>query len=175
MTPSKRILGAVAAASTLALALPGAAGASKPGDLTFQQTFPLASRLCAKVAAGTENKHLKAAAAQVTVDCEALQSTFTAAQTTVLAARAAIDPALAADRALLRAACPNPKVVHAACRKAHRVDDAAIVVLLHQRHAARHSYYKSVEAARKQFWAQVRALRGEHHVKADTPIAVPPA
>src|SRR5258708_3139488 len=109
MTPAKRIIGAVTAASALAFSLPGTAGAAKPGDLTSQQTFPLGSALCAKVAAGTENKHLKAAAAQVTADCAALQSTFTTAQTTVLAARATIEPALAADRAALRTACPNPK------------------------------------------------------------------
>jgi hypothetical protein len=175
MTPPKRIIGAIAAAGTLAVALPGNAGATPAGNLTFQQTFPLASTLCAKVAAGTEGKHLKAAAAQVTADCETLLAEFTAAHNAVLAARASIEPALAADRASLRAACPNPKVVHAACRKAHRLDDKAIVSLLHQRQAARHSYYKAIEAARAQFWAQIHLIRGEHHVKADTPIPVPPA
>jgi len=177
MTPPTRPMAAVAVACALGLALPGAAGAhaSPPGSLTFQQTFPLASSLCAKVAAGTENKHLRAHAVQVTADCAALQATFTVAQTTVVAARAALLPQLAADRAAVRAACPNPKVVRAACRKAHKLDDAAIVSILHQLHAARHAYYKSVEAARRQFWAAIKSLPHEHHAKADLPITVPPA
>jgi len=173
MSPPKSIIGALAATGVLALSLPGSAGA-KPGDLTFQQTFPLASGLCAKVAAGTEGKRLKANAAQATADCEALLASFTAAQGTVLAARTAIEPTLAADRAFVRSACPNPKVVHAACRKAHRLDDAAILSLLHQLHAARHSYFKSIEAARKHFWAAIHTIRGEKHIKADKPITVPP-
>ena len=77
------------------------------------------------------------------------------------------------DRAVLRTACPNPKVVKAACRKAHKLNDAAISSLAHQLRAARHSYFKSVEAARKQFWASIKGLPGEKHVKADTPIPVP--
>jgi hypothetical protein len=173
MTPSTRILGALAASSALALSAPGVAGAAPPGSLTFEQTFPLASRLCAKVAAGTENKHLKANAAAATADCTTLQSTFTTAHSTVLATRAAILPTLAADRAALKAACPTPKDVKAICRKAHKADDAAIVSLLHQLRAARHSYYRSIESARKQFWAEIKSLRGEKHIKADKPIQVP--
>ena len=43
MSPSSRIIGALAAASALALSAPCIAGAAAPGSLTFEQTFPLAS------------------------------------------------------------------------------------------------------------------------------------
>src|SRR5690242_8991980 len=98
MTPPNRIIGAVAATVALAMALPSAAGASKPGDRTFQQTFPVASALCAKVAAGTEGPRLKAKLAQVTADCAALEAAFAPAHTTVLAVRTALLPTLIADR-----------------------------------------------------------------------------
>ena len=173
MSPSSRIIGALAAASALALSAPGIAGAAAPGSLTFEQTFPLASRLCAKVAAGTENKHFKANAADVSADCTTLQSTFTTAQSTVVAIRAAILPTLAAEKAAVHAACPDPKVVKAACRKVHRADDAAILSMARQLRAARHSYFKGIESARKTFWTAIKSLPGEKHIKVDKPIFVP--
>jgi hypothetical protein len=178
MTPSKRIAAAVAvAAGALALALPGSAFATpKPGSLTFQQTFPLASGVCAKVAAGTENKHLAKFAVQVTADCAALEATFTQNHALVLAARTAILPTLTADRAAVHAACPNPKArpILLACKQAHKTNDAAIRSLVAQLHLAYHTYFKSIEAARGAFWSAIHALPGEKHVHADIPITVPP-
>jgi uncharacterized caspase-like protein len=176
MTPPSRITGAVAAAAgALALALPGAASGAKAGSLTFQQQFPLASALCAKVAAGTESKHLQKFAVQLTADCAALQATFTQSQATVLATRAAILPTLTADRAAVHSACRNlkPKEVRLACVRAHRANDAAIKSLVQQLHSANHAYWQSVETARHTFWAEVKSLRGLKHVPADKPIPVP--
>ena len=56
MTLPRRQLGAVAVlASAISLAVPGVASATgtKAGDRTFQQTYPLASKVCASVAAGS--------------------------------------------------------------------------------------------------------------------------
>src|ERR1700716_2224861 len=104
MTPTIRFAGVAAVlAATVTLALPAVAGA-KAGDRTFQQTYPVASQLCAKVAAGKEGKRLKRFATQVLADCSALQSGFTAAQSTVLAARAALTAQIAADHAAIAAA-----------------------------------------------------------------------
>jgi hypothetical protein len=167
----------VAIVAAFALALPTAAGAharaARAGDLTIQQTFPLASQLCAKVAAGTENRHLKRFATQVTADCAALSMAFTTAQAQVLAARAAILPTLTADRAALAAACPNPRVVHQMCHNVHRADDAAIHALAAEMHAAAHAYYISIIIARARFWDAIQALPGEHHVHQDKPIEIP--
>jgi hypothetical protein len=176
MIRPSRITGAVAAAAgTLALALPGAAAGARAGDLTFQQQFPLASALCAKVAAGTESKHLQKFATQLTADCAALQATFTTNQAAVLAVRAAIMPTLTADLAAVHSACPDPKakVQRVACIRAHHANDAAIKSLRAQLHSANRTYWKSVESARHTFWSAVKSLRGEKHVRADKPIPVP--
>ncbi|HEX3510770.1 MAG TPA: hypothetical protein VHT27_06690 [Solirubrobacteraceae bacterium] len=176
MTPPTRIVGLVPiVASVLALALPGAAGAIKAGDATFQQTFPLASSLCAKLAAGTENKHLAKFVPQVTEDCTTLQSAFTNAQTSVLAARTAIQPTLIADRAALHAACPTPRDAALACRNARHVNRITTHSLALQLHAAAHAYFATIEGARKVFWTAIKSLPGEHHATADKPIVIPPA
>jgi hypothetical protein len=176
MTPPTRITGAVAVLGTAAaLVFPAVAGA-KPGDKTFAQTFPVASTVCAKVAAGTESKHLKKFVTQVTADCTALQTAFTAAQTTELASRATIEPPLTAARAAVKAACPTTtKPVAGACMLAHRSNDASIHSLAKALHIAQHSYFSTVEAARLTFWKEIKSLPGEKHIKADTPIPVPSA
>ncbi|TMK23633.1 MAG: hypothetical protein E6G62_11480 [Actinobacteria bacterium] len=173
MTLPRRQLGAVAVlASAISLAVPGVAGATGPkaGDRTFQQTYPLASKVCASVAAGTEGKHLKRFAAQVLADCTALQSGFTAAQSTVLAARVAQQ--IAADRAATMAACPKPNDQPPVCLQTRRQNNAALVTLKHQLVRAAHRYYRTIEASRDRFWKAIRALPGEGHVHEDEPVPV---
>jgi hypothetical protein len=170
MTLPTRLLGAVAvAATTASLAIPGVASA-KAGDKTFQQTYPLASKVCANVAAG-KAKRLQKFAPQVLADCAALQNGFTAAQAMVLAARAAIEPQLAADRAALTAACPKPPAKRPLCRHARETDEPAIAVLARQQHHAARRYFRKIEANRRKFWRAIRALPGEGHAHEDAPIA----
>ena len=108
MNLHRRLLGgAVIVAAATTLAIPVTAGASA-GDRTFQEVYPIASHLCANVAAGTERRRLKSFAPAVLADCQALQAEFTAAQTTVLAARAVLTPQIAANRAAILAVCPTP-------------------------------------------------------------------
>jgi hypothetical protein len=172
MKPS-RIAGVTATAATLAtLALPGVAGAAA-GDKTFPQTFPLASSLCARVTAGVERKSLKPSAAQVLADCSTLQSTFTSAQSTVLAARGTIAPQVAADHAAIAAACPAPaNPPSATCVQTRKIEKAALDALQSQRIAAAMTYYHAIDAARHHFWAAIRTLPGEHRVRADPPVPV---
>lgn len=171
MILSSRMAGALAAvAATAALAFPAAAGA-KAGDRTFQQTYPMASMLCAKVTAGKEGKHLKRFATQVLADCAALQSGFTAAQGTVLAARAAITPQIVANRTAITAACPTPTKQPAGCNHARTVNGRAIDTLRHQLAKASRRYYRTIELNRRHFWKAIRALPGEGHAHADLPIA----
>ena len=125
MAPSNRLAGVAAVAMAAALAFPGVAGA-KAGDRTFQQTFPGASQLCANVAAGKGGKRLKRFAPQVLADCATLQSSFTAAQSAVLAARAALAPQIAADRAAILAACPAPKTASLACLQTRAANRPAL-------------------------------------------------
>jgi hypothetical protein len=175
MTPRRRLFGAIAvsvcATSLVVPAMAGAAG-PKAGEKTFQQTYPLASKLCASTVAGTEGKHLKRSATQVLADCTTLQSAFTAAQTTVLAARTTLTAQITADRALVTTACPTPKDTAAVCVQTRTTENKAIATLRAQRLAAVRHYYKTVEANRAAFWKAIRALPGEGHVHADQPIPV---
>jgi len=172
MNLHRRLLGGVViAAAATTLAIPVTAGASA-GDRTFQATYPIASRVCANVAAGTERKGLKRFATTVLADCQALQREFTAAQTTVLAARAVLTPQIAADRAAILAVCPTPTDAQPVCVQVRDARHAALVVLQRQRvHAARR-YYRTVEAARDRFWNAIRALPGESRIPADAPIPI---
>jgi hypothetical protein len=170
MTLHRRLLGAVAiSASAISLAVPGVAGA-KAGDRTFQQTYPLASKLCASVAAGTEGKHLKRFATQVLADCTALQSTFTTAQSTVLAARATLTAQITADRAAITTACPTAKDQQPLCVQTRSRQGRALGALKHQLARAARHYYRAIEASRDRFWKAIRALPGEGRVHEDQPI-----
>jgi hypothetical protein len=170
MTPPSRLTGAAGAlAVAAALAFPGGAGAVV-GTKTFQQTFPQAAKLCAKVAAGTENKHLKHFVTQVTADCTALQSTFTSAQSTVVSARTSITAQIAADRAAIATACPASSTTKPACVSTRAGEEAAIAVLNRQLRTARRTYWSTLETARHTFWNAIRSLPGESHVHADTPL-----
>jgi hypothetical protein len=175
MTLTRRLFGAAAiSASAISLALPGVAGASTPkaGEKTFQQTYPLASKVCANVAAGTESKHLKKFAAQITADCTTLQTAFTASQTTVIAARTTLTAQITADRAAITVACPTPKDQAAPCLSTRATVGKAVDALRHQRLLAVRHFYKAIEASREAFWKVFRALPGEGHVHADQPIPV---
>ena len=172
MTVPPRLLGILAMAAAAApFAVPAAASATA-GDKTLAQTYPVASGLCAKVTAGTENKHLKLYAPQVLADCTALQSEFTATQSAVLLARTTIAVQIASERTTTAVACPTPKDVKAACLHVRRADRTAILALQRQRVHAVRLYYTTIETARDHFWKAIRALPGEHRIHADAPIPV---
>lgn len=172
MTSLRRLALAVAVpASMLSLAVPAIAGA-KAGDNSIQKTYPLATKLCGKVAEGTENKHLKKYATQVTADCAKLTSDFNAAQATVLAARASIEPQIAALKAATKTACPTPGHQTALCHSTRKTNEDAVTVLNRQMHQAARHYYEAVEASRHAFWRSVKSLPGEHHIRTDAPIDV---
>jgi hypothetical protein len=170
----KRLLGVAAIASTAVLILPGAASAgNKAGEQSFEKSFPVASKLCAKVAAGTENKRLVKVAAQILTDCETLKTEFAAAQTTVVTARTTIRAQISADRAAIKVACPKgPSDTHPACVSTRHSEKVAIGALRQQLLAAVHLYYKTVESDRRAFWAEIKALRPARHLAPDKPIHV---
>ncbi len=174
MTPPSRVAAAVAvlaSAFTLSIA---ASAAARAGDASFQQTFPVASTLCARVAANTEGKHLKRFASQAVADCTLLLGRFGGAQASVLALRAAVTPQLAADRAAIAGACPSGPQ-RALCRRTHLREDPAIDALRRQLKVATRSYYRTIELARERFWNAIHALPGERRLRADAPIAQLPS
>lgn len=163
--------GALTAACTLGIC--GVAAASA-GHRSFEKTYPLASRLCANVAKGAGPKRLRSSArsTKVLADCAALESSFKAAQLTVLAADSSIAAARAAQHASVTSACAGtlehkPSCTHAR-HKARKVLDG----LEQQRIRAAHTYYVGVETARRAFWSEIHAVPGGADVVADKPIPV---
>jgi len=172
MTRSSKLASATAiVACAAALAVPATAGATtRAGDASFQQVYPDASGLCARVAAGTEHNRLKRYAPQVLADCAALQSTYSSATATVLAARTVLTPQIAADKRALAAACRTSARRDAACRRARPGDSQAIAALKAQLHGDVSSYHASLEAGRRSFWHAIHALRGESKLPGDKPV-----
>jgi hypothetical protein len=170
MTLPTRLLGVLAVAATAALlAIPSAASA-RAGDRTFQETYPVASKLCTEVAAG-KRKRLHRFATRVQADCAALQSAFTADQTDVLAARATLGGAVAADRAAIVAACPAAMVGHPPCENTRTSENRAIGALRRELVDAALRYFRVAETHRLIFWREIHAIPGERRLPADLPIA----
>jgi hypothetical protein len=169
----KRLIGAAAiAVASVALAIPSGAGAViKAGDRTFVKTFPVASHFCTEVAAGNK-PHYKTVMAAVLADCTTLQANFTSAQSAVLTTRASLTSQIAADKALVTAACPKPMLGKPACHDTRKTQHAAIEVLRAERRAAVHLYYITVESDRRAFWHAIHLLKGLAHVPADKPIKI---
>jgi hypothetical protein len=172
---SIRVICSIAVATSIGcLGLSASALASpRAGERSFQQTYPVASPLCARVSAGTEGKRLKRSVAAVSADCGALESSFTTVQSEVVIERAALRAQIAADNATITAACPvvvPPPGV--ACDQARKVDGTAVAGLRSQIHRDARRYYRRVEAARARFWAAIHALPGESRVRADAPIPI---
>jgi hypothetical protein len=170
MSLSTRSVGALAVAATAALLVIPSAASARAGDHTFQETYPVASKLCAEVTTG-KRKRLRHFAPRVLADCAALQSGFTAAQSEVLAARTTLGSALAADRAAIVTACPAPMVGHTPCEHIRATENVAIAALRRQLvHAARR-YFRIVEAHRLAFWRAIHAIPSGRHLAADLPVA----
>jgi len=171
MTPSSRFAGAVAVAASAALGVTGVAGANA-GQRTFQQTYPRASTLCAAVAHGGGSKRLRSSAAQVLIDCNALQIGFNAAQAAVLAGDASIASTIAAERTSVSLLCAGPKPHSTACHHARHKDSRMLNALHNRRIHLAWVYYKTIEANRRAFWREIDALPGGANVRADLPIPV---
>jgi hypothetical protein len=153
------------------LAVPGVAGASA-GQKSFAETYPVASRLCAKTEQGTEAQKLHASAPQILADCTSLKQRFEAARTAVLAAHRAILAARLADRAAANAACIGALLHKPSCTKARLTELNKLNHLNAQRILANRAYYRAAEGARIAFWTAIRALPGAKSISPDQPIHV---
>jgi len=156
---TKTLSGAAAAlAATIGIA--ASAGAATPGTLTFDQTYPVASQLCAKATAGTLPKRLQASESQVVTACNTLQNAFGPLQTTVTQAEQTFQSAIAAEQTKVAAVCPPANVsgrpaCHSA-RVAARLADATTRLTLRE---AVQTYRDSVESNRQAFWSTIASLR----------------
>jgi hypothetical protein len=167
-----RIAAAAAVSAAIATGAVTSSASAAAGEKTLAQTFPVASRICAATAAGTERTALKPFAASILADCAALQSAFTGASTTVVAARTAINAQIATEKAAITAACPRPHSHRPACVLARRTHGATLSALHKQRRAAVQLYYTQIDVARHAFWTAFHSLPPAHNIKADAPVPV---
>jgi hypothetical protein len=158
---------AVAVAASLGIS--GSASA-KAGDRSFAQTYPVASALCARVAAGHPPRGLAASVAQVKQACSTLENGFGPLQTAVRNANVQFQTGVQNARAAIAQAC-QPGANRATCRQTRRSERLTIASLRRQHRAAVRLYYTSIEANRRTFWATIHSLRGGSSIKPDKPIA----
>lgn len=171
MTPPRHLAaGIAAAASAVVLAVPSVAGAAHAGEHNFEQSYPVASKLCANVAKGGGPKRLLSSAATVLADCTVLQNNFNAARASVLATEAAISSALVSDTAVRRAVCGSKPAHPLRCANARRRTHRLRVRLAHQKLVAARAYWRTLEVNRAVFWSEIRALPGGKSLAPDKPI-----
>lgn len=161
---------ALATVATM-LATSGVANAAA-GKRSFTETYPVASRLCAKTELGVEAKKLRPSAAQILADCSALKLSFETARTAVLAAHRALLADRTADVTAANAACAGALLHKPSCTKARLTELTKLGHLNAQRILANHAYYREAEAARTTFWSKIHALPGGKGIVPDAVIHV---
>jgi len=156
----------------LALLVLPALASARPGQRSFNQTFPIASRLCMNVAKGGGPAKLRADAAQVKALCSTLLSSFTTTQANYFSTVTPLRQQIIAVNAQTRQACatrPSPL-----CRSTRQMDRAKIAGIRAQIRAAGNTYRTSIQTARRTFWSAIHALRGGVSITADAGIPVAP-
>jgi hypothetical protein len=152
-----------------AMALTGVASASA-GHRSYARTYPIASTLCAKVAAGQTPKRLKGQETQVTAACGALQTNYTQAVNTALTAEQTYKAGALSARTQAQQTCrQTPKPRHGACLQARRSARQSIRLLRQDLRIAAIRYHQSIETARQSFWSTIHSLRGGATMKSDAP------
>ena len=153
----KRLIGCVAGACALTLAASGQAIA-RAGDRTAAETYPVATDLCQRAAAGNLGARLEASRSQVLADCDALVNAYGPLVSTVDAAESQELATIAAQRSLVASACAKPVADRAACQAARATaittDGAARTTL----RTAVLAYHTAVENNRQTFWSAIEAL-----------------
>lgn len=165
----RRILSSATAVCIVASLGMCAMASAKAGDRTFQQTYPAASALCARATAGQLPKRLEASQAQVIAACTSLQNAFGPLQATVQTATATFATGVASEHAMVKTACAPPRN-RVACRAARTQAHIALIGLRATHRIAVRTYYISIEANRRVFWATIKSLRGGASIHPDAPI-----
>jgi hypothetical protein len=159
------VLGALAL-----LALPAAASAR-----SFEATYPRAARICAAVAAGQPPARLVGKTTQATAACDALRSSFDAANTTFTNVAAPLDAQMRTIGANARAACAAAFAAHnpGACRSALAAARTALRPLLDAWQVAARAQRSAIIGAGATFAATMRTLSQSPPPATDPPPPPP--
>ena len=152
------MLGAVLTAIAVSLTVTGSAMA-RAGDRTLAQTYPAATALCLRAHAGTLPPRLALHRAAVIEACNTLDNAFAPLVSTVDAAEATFLNTVAAQKALVAAACPRPVVDKVACDNARATARSTDSAALSTRQGAVMAFHTAVEANRNTFWTTIQGLR----------------
>ena len=152
--------GCVVAAIAVMLTVTASASA-RAGDRSLAETYPVATELCAKAHTATLPPRLESKVASVIVACNTLENAFAPLVVTVDAAEAQFLSTVAAQRALVAAACTKPVKDHAACESARATARTTDRAALATRQAAVLAFHTAIEANRTTFWTTIAALRSK--------------
>jgi hypothetical protein len=158
------------AAAILGVAAPAASAHVRPHS--YWRTYPVASSLCARVAAGHAPKRLAADVLQITAACNTLGNSYSQAVTTYQTAIAPIAGQVKSTLAGVRAARQTGDWT--AYQAAVKQAVTTLKGLRAQVRAAAQAYVASIRAARQTFWATIHALRGAGSLPGDTGTPTPP-
>ncbi len=163
------------AAATLGVAAPAASAHVRPHS--YWRTYPVASSLCARVAAGHAPKRLAADVPQITAACTTLGNSYAQAVATYQTAIAPIAGQVKSTLEGVRAARESARQTGdwTAYRAAVTQARATLKGLRAQVRAAQQAYVASIRAARQTFWSTIHALRGAGSLPGDTGTPVAPA
>jgi hypothetical protein len=169
-----RLRNGLAVGALALLILPAGAASAKPGKRSLNQTYPVASRLCANVAAGAGPRKLRADKTQVAALCSTLTTSFTTAQTAYFNTVTPIEQQVIALRAHVKQACATrPSTT---CKTARQQAKTTLAGLRAQVRTAASTYRTSVRTARQTFWNAIHTLRGGTGITPDTnATAIAPA
>jgi hypothetical protein len=153
------------AAGACALLILPAAASARPGQRSFAQTYPVASRLCTNVAAGRGPIKLRPDASQVAALCGTLKTNFVTTQNTYFSTVTPLkEQAIALVTATREACATRPS---ATCKSTRQANKAALMSLRSQVRTAGTTYRTAIESARTTFWNAIHALRGGSGITAD--------
>ena len=164
----------VLAAMILGAAAPAASAYGRPHG--YAVTYPVASSLCARVAAGHAPKRLAADATQITATCTTLANSYNQALGTYETAVAPIPGQVKSTLASVRAARQTARQTHdwAAYEAAIKLANSTLQGLRDQVRAAQQVYVAAIRSARQTFWTTIHALSGAGSLPVDTGTPAPP-
>ena len=161
------------AAVALGVAAPAASAHANPRG--YAHTYPVASSLCARVAAGHTPKRLAADTTAITAACSTLSDSYQQALGTYETAVAPIAGQVTSTVQTVRAARQTAEQTQSwtAYRAAVAEARTTLKGLRSQERAARQAYVAAVRTARQTFWTTIHALPGARTLPADngTPAA----
>jgi hypothetical protein len=163
------------AAVTLGVAAPLASAHSNPRG--YASTYPVASSLCSRVAAGTAPKRLAADTAQITADCTTLSNSYDQTLTSYQTAVTPIAGQVTSTLAGVRAARQTAQQTQSWTAYRTVVAQARVTLkgLRTDVRTAQRTYVTAIRTARHTFWTSVHALRGAGSLPTDTGTPTAPA